>query len=540
MNNEQYPQQHDQQSLSEDLRHYGYLLWHWAWLIILAAVLAAGLAYYVSIQMTPVYQASTTVLVDKANADGSSEYQSLLMSERLTQTYAELLIQEPVLEAVVERLDLGLSAGDLGGMITVQPIRDTQLIELQVESTNPELASVAANTLVEIFIVQNDERQSGRYAASKVSLEAQLERMDQKIIETNAALGALGEGTAYETERNRLELTLAQYQSTYSSLLQSYEEVRTQEAGSISSIVQVEPATTPTRPVRPQVVNNTAMAVLVGAMLAVGLIFLIETLDNTVKNPDQIESVMGLSVLGMVPKHPVEEGAPIAIRQPRHPSVEAFRVLRTNLKYASVDKKIQKIMITSAEPDVGKTELAVNLAVVFAQSGSEVMLIDADMRRPKVHHRLGLNNRTGISRVFARGLDQMNELVIRSTNVPKLSILTTGPLPPNPSELLGSEKMSEIISYYCDRLDYLIIDTPPIMAVTDAVILSRLVDGVLLVAKPGETQTGALKQTVDRLRQVNANLLGVVLNEITQNGHGYYYKGYQYYNYQKYYDEGEE
>jgi non-specific protein-tyrosine kinase len=323
-------------------------------------------------------------------------------------------------------------------------------------------------------------------------------------------------------------------------LLQSYEEVRTQEAGTISSIVQVEPASLPEEPVRPRVVTNTALAGVVGLMLAVGVIFLLEALDTTVKNPDQIESVIGLSVLGMVPKYPVEEGSPISIRKPRHPSVEAFRVLRTNLKYTSVDKKIQKIMVTSADPDVGKTTLITNLAVVFSQSGSEVMMIDADLRRPKLHQCFGLENRTGLSRVFVRGLDQMDEMVIRHPDVPNLSVLTAGPLPPNPSELLGSEKMSEIINYYCDRLDYLIIDTPPIMAVTDAVILSRLVDGVLLVAKPGETQIGALKQTVDRLRQVNANLLGVVLNEITQNSHGYYYKGYQYYNYQKYYDEDKE
>lgn len=541
MNNEHYPQQFNEpQPLSEDLRYYGYLLWHWAWLILLAAVLAAVAAYFVSIQMTPVYEASTTVLVDKASTDGSTEYQSVLISERLTQTYAELLVREPVLEEVIERLELGLSAEDLGEMITVMPVRDTQLIEIQIESTNPDLAYIAANTLVDVFITQNEERQSARYAASKLSLEAQLERMDQKIEETNLALDALRTGTAYETERNRLELTLAQYQSTYSSLLQSYEEVRTQEAQTISSLVQVEPASLPEESVRPRVAINTALAGAVGLMLAVGVIFLIEMLDNTVKDPDQIESVTGLSVVGMVPKYPVVEGSPISISQPRQLAVEAYRVLRTNLKYASVDKKIQKIMITSAESGVGKTTLGINLAVVFAQSGSKVLLIDADLRRPKMHNGFGLKNRTGLSRVFVRGKDQMDDLVIKHPDVPNLSILTAGPLPPNPSELLGSEMMDKIINYYSDRLDFLIIDTPPILAVTDAMIISRKVDGVLLVAKPGETQIGALKQAVDRLRQVNANLLGVVLNEITENGHGYYYKGYQYYNYKEYYEEDQE
>ena len=534
---ENFPQEFEQQSLSEDLRRYGYLLWHWAWLIILAAVLAAVGAYFVSSWMTPVYQASTTVLVDIASTDGSSEYQSVLMSERLTSTYAGLLTQKPVLESVIEQLQLGLSAGALEGMITVQPARDTQLIEIQVESTNPEMASIVANRLIEVFIVQNEIQQSERYAASKVSLEAQLERVDQKIVETNTALARLGSGTAYETERNRLELNLAQYQNTYSGLLQSYEEVRTKEAGSISSIVQVEPASPPVEPVRPRVVTNSALAGVVGIMLAVGLIFLFDALDNTVKNPDQIESVTGLSVIGMVPKYPVEEGSPITILKPRHPSVEAFRVLRTNLKYASVDKKIQKIMITSAEPGVGKTELATNLAVVFAQSGSEVMLIDADLRRPKVHHRFGMENRTGLSRVFIRGLDQKNEVVIRNSDVPKLSILTAGPLPPNPSELLGSEKMSEILDSYSDRVEYLFVDTPPVLAVTDAVIISQLVDGVILVVKPGETQISALKQAVERLRQVDANLLGVVLNKIPKNGRSYYY---EYYTYKDYYDEDEE
>lgn len=421
-------------------------------------------------------------------------------------------------------------------MITVQPVRETQLIEVTVESENPELAAMIANAVVEEFIEQNDARQSSRYAASKSSLEAQLERMDQKITETNAALDALGEGPESKDERNRLELTLSQYQNTYTNLLQSYEEVRTQEAQSISNLVQVEPAAAPRTPVRPRMTTNTALAGVVGAMLAVGAVFLIEALDNSVKNPDQVEAAFGLSVLGMIPKHPREEGVPIAVGHPRHPAVEAFRALRTNLKYASVDQEIRKIMITSADPGIGKTGLATNLAVVFAQSGSEVMLVDADLRRPKVHHRFGLENRSGFFRVFVRGLDQLTEVTQKHPEVPNLSILTSGPLPPNPSELLGSEKMGEILDYYQGRQDFLIVDYPPIMAVTDAVVMSRMVDGVLLVAKPGETKVGALEQSVNQLRQVNANLLGVVLNEIPQNGHRYYYKGYQYYTYQGYYD----
>jgi len=534
---EQTQQAQEERPLSEDLRQYAMLLWHWAWLLVLAGGLAAGAAYYVSQRMTPVYQASTTVLVDYATSDGSNEYQSVLMSERLTQTYAELLTRQPVLEEVASTLNINHDVGDLREMITVQPVRDTQLIELQVESVNPELASLVANTVVDVFVEQNESRQSERYAASKESLSGQLDRIREKIQETNQALDTLEENGGDEDEINQLELTLSQYQNTYSNLLQSYEEVRTKEAQSMSSIVQVEPATTPGSPVRPRTLTNTALAGVVGVMVAVGGVFLIEALDNSIKSPGQVERLTKLPVLGLIPQYPAESDHLISIEHPRHPSVEAFRALRTNIKYTEVDDPVRKILVTSADPQVGKTDVASNLAVVFAQSGNSVILVDGDMRRPKIHQRFDVENRQGLSRLFVRGKENADKFYKGHENVPNLSIVTSGSIPPNPSELLGSEKMGQLLETFQEGHDYLILDAPPVMAVTDAVIMSKFVDGVLLVTKPGVSKAGAVEQSAEQLRRVKANLLGVVLNEIPRNGNRYYYQGYQYYTYEDYYSE---
>jgi len=252
-----------------------------------------------------------------------------------------------------------------------------------------------------------------------------------------------------------------------------------------------------------------------------------------------VERLTGLPVLGLIPQHPTTDQEPIAIKHPRHPAVEGFRALRTNIKYTEVDKPVRKILITSADPEVGKTGVSSNLAVVFAQGGSKTALIDGDLRRPKIHQRFGVRNQTGLSRLFVRGKKSEEKISQQHPKVPNMSIITSGSIPPNPSELLGSEKMRLLLDYFANQYDYVLLDAPPVMAVTDPVIMSKFVDGVLLVTKPGATKTGALKQSVEQLRRVKANILGVVLNEIPKNGSRYYYHGYQYYHYEDYYGEEE-
>ena len=330
-------------TLQADLRQYMTLLWRWTWLIILAAVLAGGAAYITSQFQSPVYQATTTLLINEASTAQTSDYTAILTSERLARTYSEMLTKRPVLDDVLLRMEevgVILDYEDTDAfkeVITVQLVRDTQLIELSVEDTDPERAALIANTLVAVFSAQNQALQATRFAESKASLEGQLSRLDGQIHNTVAELEAVGDDLDREAERARLEAELTQYRQTYSELLQSYEQIRVSEAQTTSNVVQVEPAIAPENPIRPRVLMNTALALVVGGMLAVGAIFLMEAMDDTVKNPDEISRLLQLPILGTIIRHEGNNGSLATRDQPRSPTAEAFRSLRTNIQYSSVD-----------------------------------------------------------------------------------------------------------------------------------------------------------------------------------------------------------
>ncbi len=519
-----------------DLKRYIDLLWRRAWIIALAAVLAGAAAFvYSRYFIIPIYEANTTLLINEAAASQGTDYNSVLTSERLARTYTEMLTQRPVLEETIAQLEMNMIPEDLQKVISVQLLRDTQLIQVSVSDQNPLNAATIANTLVTVFIRQNFDRQAERFAASRDSLENQLRQIEQQINQTDEALTRLRDRPDQQVELERLQTALNQYRQTYASLLQSFEEVRITEAQSTSTISQVEQAIPEMTPVRPQTTKNTLLAAVLGALLATGVIFLIDALDTSLKSSDDLQRI-GLTTLGFVGRY-INSGTPITVEQPRSPTAESFRSLRTNLQYSNIDAPTNSLLVSSAIPGEGKTTVATNLAVVIAQSGLRVALIDADLHRPAVHKRFGANNNYGLSTLFVQAEPDL-QAVLKPTAVNGLSLLTTGPLPPNPSELLGSEKMNVILKKLAGMVDYIIIDSPPTTVVTDAMILSKKVDGVLLVARPGKTPVIVLRRAVEELFRVGAKIFGVVLNDADQKGARYgYHEGYYYYK-RRYYAYG--
>ncbi len=523
-------------NFSDELRAYLFMFWRWAWLLVLATVVAAVGTYFISKRMTPVYEATTTLLISQPTNNSNTDYTAILTSERLASTYAQMITQRPVLESVIQRLNLPLEPAALGKMANVQPVSNTQLIEIKVEDTNPGRAAEIANALYAVFSEQNQALQSARFASSKESLSSQLAQVDQQIQDTSGRIAALDSGEASQAERDRLETALAQYRQTYASLLQSFEQVRVAEAQATSNVVQVDPAVTPEVPVRPRTLINTVLAGIVGLMLAVGLVFLVEALDDTL-NPDQITRQLGLPVLGIIARHNSEDGQPIVSAQPRSPVAEAFRSLRTNIQFASVDRELRTLLITSPSPSEGKSTVVANLAAALAQSGRKVAVVEADLRRPVVHKRLGLSNRQGLSALFVQSQVNLNGS-LQETGIENLRALTAGSIPPNPAELLGSEKMSQILADIGELVDTIVLDTPPVLAVTDSTVLATRVDGVLLVVKPGVTKLAAARLAVDQLEHVGARVLGIVLNEVELGRSRYgYYRNRGYYTYYDYYSE---
>lgn len=324
----------------------------------------------------------------------------------------------------------------------------------------------------------------------------------------------------------QMRSTLALYQQIYSNLLASYENIRLSRLRNTTNIVQVESAYPSNSPVRPRPLTNTGLGAVIGLMLAAGIIFLVEYLDDTIKTPDDVQRLVGLPVIGYIAEMEVQSPDDLVYvsEEPRSPVSEAFRSLRTNVEFAGAANPIHSILVTSSTPGEGKTTIAVNLAMVFAQAGRHTILLDADMRRPRVHRHLGLSNRVGLSDIFLNrsSLDD----VIRPWKETEMSVITSGSLPPSPAELLGSDVMTNTLSQLHSFSQMVVIDSPPGL-VTDSSILAAKVDAALIVVQPGQTHAGSLQALTEQLQRSGGRLIGVVFNRIPRS-RAYYYGGYRY------------
>jgi len=263
---------------------------------------------------------------------------------------------------------------------------------------------------------------------------------------------------------------------------------------------------------------------VIGLIIAAGLAFLIEYLDQSIRDPEVAERLLNLPVLGFIAKSE-GRGKLMVLSSTSH--AEAFRTMRTNIQFASADKPIKKILVTGATPHCGKSTISSNMAVTFAQGGSRVLLVDADMRRPVQHKIFNKKSEPGLSNlVYNKELDPA--VVVQESGKRNLSLILSGPIPPYPSEMLASRRMKELISALEKYFDYIIFDSPPVLVVTDAVVLSTLVDGTLLVLNYGKVKKAEAADTLKQLQMVKANVIGTILNGVPQSrasygGHNYYY-----------------
>ena len=364
-----------------------------------------------------------------------------------------------------------------------------------------------------------------------------------------------------KAETNRMAEKLVQYnilkreaeanKQLYEGLLQKLKEAGISAGLRSSNIRIVDPALVPPTPVRPQKARNILLALLVGLVGGMGLALLREYLDNTVKTPDDIDSLSRLPSLAVVPAFAMLNGygrMPKLLRSstgngketrvelvsynlPQSQISEAFRALRTSLLLSQAEHPPQVILVTSALPQEGKTTAAVNLAVTLAQLGDRTLLVDADLRKPGIGRALSLadGKYAGLSSYLA-GVSSLEVVTVPHAVITNLAAIPTGPVPPNPADLLSSRRLSEAIAALRQDYKFIVMDSPPIMAATDAVILSVLADGVLLVVRSGETPKGVFMRARDLLGGVKCRLLGVVLNAVDSNSPGYYYS-YRYYPY---------
>lgn len=603
-----------------DIRQILNIAKRWIWLLVLGALLAGSVGYYISNQETPLYQASTRFVILRAATTGY-DYYAYIDFQQLIQTYTQLLTTDALIEQASE--ELGYSAR--AGSANATQIGDTQFMRLTVTHSDPVKAAEIANVLVKVLIDQNEQLQSVRYETTERNMQLradqaleQIELLQQQIDELSSAsvqeqltqveseIDNLQEQIiALETEINELEtriddfnplfatdeqltqheanrsqnaelraqlnqltpvLTLYQqiytnltvlgrapddslsnsielsqlqtnlslYQQIYINSISSLEALNLTRAQNAPNVIQVEPARIPQNPISPRPMQDAALYGAVGLLVLGGVAFLIEYLDDTIKTPDDVKQVLGLPVIGLVAdmdssrnKRKGSSKGVFVADQPRSPISEAFRSMRTSLEFFSVDQKLHTLIVTSSGSEEGKTTIASNLAVILAGSNKNVLLLDADLRRPNVHQRLMISNRVGLSDLI-RGKLEIEDVIQFSNEIPFLSVITSGSLPPNPAELLGSLRMAKILNQLKSQFDMIIIDTPPAI-VTDAQILASKADGVIYVIRPGKTRAVLAKTPLEEFERVGANIIGVVMNRIPHN-RGYYYGGFEYYS----------
>ena len=523
-----------------DIRTYWDILWRRKWVI--AVTLAATMAAVIigTLQMTPVYQASTVIRVRVSGGSlaSSADY---YYADRLIKTYAQIATSKPVLDELDKTVDLSTPPS-----ITAEPILNTELIQVTVEDPDPSLAAVAANTLAEILVAQGAELYTGGGRTTSQILADQLAQVENELEQAQAEYGRLLEAQA-EYERlavqasvtplptytpvatstaeaeplvalalknkqqiDELSRSIGVKQGLYATLLQQYETARTTEEMRSSTLSVVEPASTPTSPIKPNWPLNIALGFMVGLIGGVGLAFLFEQLDTRLHTAEQIEKVTALRTLGRIP-YTREEPHDIFLNGGSLQR-EAFRHLRTNIYAVAEGGPPYTFLVTSAEPGEGKSTIVTNLALAMAQSGHRVIAVDADLRRPTLHTNFRLSNRIGLSSVLEGKLTLQQ--AVQDTKISGVSVLTSGPLQTNPAELVGSRQMRALLKEMPQHFDMVVVDAPALLPVTDGAVIAPMVDGVLLVVDCAQSEREAVRSACRELAGVGARLIGLVVNRV--------------------------
>jgi len=325
-----------------------------------------------------------------------------------------------------------------------------------------------------------------------------------------------------QSEINDLDSLISGWRDTYLNLLGFLSG-----GGSPNFLSIIEPAQLPYTPVSPNIKMNVLLAAAVGFVLAVSAALVLEYLDDTVKSTNDLTSALSLTVLGSITRVKGEGYSDrlIVSQGPFSPMSEAYRLIRTNIQYMAVDQPAQTMMVTSASPGEGKSLTTANLGVVMAQANLRTIIVDTDLRQPVMHKIFRVPNMEGVTDLLRSSDLDINDY-LRETGVENLKIITSGPLPPNSAEMIGSRRMADLINRLKSMADVILFDSSPVLAVTDASVLSHRVDGVILVAHAKRTRRDSAKQAVKRLSQVGANILGCVLNQASSSESSYHHSEY--------------
>lgn len=495
-------------------------------IIALAVLVVLAAALVASFLQTPIYQGTAELLLQQRVNENPFDPTTgqRLDPTRAVQTEIQVMESRPVREAVTKKLGAAPP-------VSAVPVGQTDVVQVRAQSRFARQAAAIANAYAQAYIdfrrkqQVNDLLDAGREVQTKVDeYQRQIDQLNDQIAKAPADRQA-----AVEADVNPRRQSLLSQQALFKQRLDQLEVSAALRSGGAQIVT---PASTPTAPIRPTPKRNAILALAVGLVFGVGLAFLFEYLDDSVKTKEDLERVVrGLPVLGTIPMLASwkDKDLPqlVSVSDPSSPTAEAYRALRTSVQFLGLQQPVRVLQVTSAGPGEGKSTTLSNLAVALAGAGQRVVVCSADLRKPRIHEFFGLANVDGFTSVLL-GDVPLSAALQQVPGMERLSLLASGPIPPNPSELLSTARAAEVIAALQAEFDVVLIDTPPVLPVTDAAVLSARVDATIVVASANSTTRRALTHAMGLLRQVEAPIVGVVFNGVSsESGYGYGY-GYGY------------
>ena len=464
-----------------ELKVYLRILQRWWWLLLIGAVGGAVAAYFLTGLITPTYESTTKVLVQGGQTPGTPFLPEAQASQDLARNYRDLIKTRPILERVIQDLSLPYDTEKLSEKLSVSSPRS--LIEISVGDPDPEVAASIANTTAVIFIEDFRSRQFAQIAQLQASLSQQ---------------GIVGDTS-----------------------------IITAQASTLSTLSIVEEAQPARSPSSPRIRLNTILAGVVGLMFAGLVVFVIEHLNDRIRSEDEIRSLTDMPSLGSIIRYGSHDMVGVAILSEETrivPLAESFKFLATNLDFAASQATgATSFLVTSSVPEEGKSTIASNLAALLAARGKSVILVDADLRKPSLDQIFDIQDQAGLTDIIS-GKANVDEAISQS-ELEGLRVVTSGELPMDPTILLSSPRMKELVKQLEERSDWVIFDSPPLLTVTDPMMVARLVDGVILVVDIRLTTRAEVKQAADTLGQIKLAVSGIVLNKLTPKDTTYYQYG---------------
>jgi succinoglycan biosynthesis transport protein ExoP len=512
-----------------DIREYPAVLWRRKWTILLVTALTVGSTLAFSLQQTPLYTSTAGVLVKPPTTSittifpgttlVSMDTEKRIAGSTAVAQLAARALPGTTVEQVLQSVDVSFGTNEL-------------VLEISYSDPNPHAAQKGAGAVADAYLTFKTRQAVAALARARQALQEQIAQTQTKLDAALAAQTAASPGSPERTSAaadvQALTTQKAGFEATLGTVATS-----TVDPGDV-----IEKARLPTAPSSPRILVNTALGVFVGLALGVGLAFLRERLDDRIHRREALEDAAGAPVLSVIPKVQgwrKKSWAELpAAKAPKGAAAEAYRTIRTNLLFMAKDG-LKTIAVTSPGAGEGKTTTAANLAVSLAQAERRVIVVSADLRKPRLHQFFNLHSDVGLANLLARQATIFD--AIQRPAIDRLRVIASGPVPPNPAELLTANDMDVLLDQLRSVADFVIVDTPPVLAVSDVLVLAPKVDGVLIVADAETTHRGAVAHLRDQLEQVGGSVVGAVLNNFDP-ARARYYPYYRYTYTYRYREEG--